>query len=234
MASRLDVYTLEQAEEDISALRAQVDLLNEIISMGNGPIPNVPASGFVSLFASGGQPNYINAAGLNMGLMGAENATFPGATVGGSSFATLASMTVPANDAEAGAIYELECNGNFTQGSTAQSLTVGVAFGGTDDSNQLISSGNVAPAGGTGRFLARVWAICATTGSSGTWRTMVWCTLTANASPGTAPCFCDCSASTLLSKDTTANQILALRAKWGSATGSPGITCQVAVPKRIA
>jgi len=178
-----------------------VDLLNEIISMGNGPIPNVPASGFVSLFASGGQPNYINAAGLQMGLVGSQNATFPGNSVVAATLQNLGSFTIPANDAEAGAVY------------------LGAAF---------------CAAGGTGRFYGRVRAYCVTTGVSGTWKTSLLAITTPTAGPAGSYVAEDNSSGSVITADTTASQVLALKVAWGTTTGSPGITNRVTIAGRIA
>jgi hypothetical protein len=235
VASTRDSYSIEQAEEDIATLRGQVQLLGEIVALTNGPTPNTPASGTVDIFASGGQPNYINAAGLQMGLMGAQNATFPNTTVTQASLTTLASAVVPANDAEVGAVYALLVSGHYTEATgAATSLQLGVSFGGTNDSNQIIST-NVAPAGGTGRFRALVCVYCATTGVSGTWRTEVWATVCQNATPSNAVTITDNTGpNALLTKDTTSNQTLALKAAWGTTTGSPSITSDTAVYMRIA
>lgn len=230
----MDTYTIEQAEEDIATLRGQIQLLTEIIQMSNGPTPNTPASGTVALFASGGQPNYLNSAGLQMGLVGAQNATYPGTAVTAASLTNLGTFTIPANDAEVGAIYELEAEGNGTQaGTTATTLQLGVALGGTAASNQIMGSG-FCPAGGTFRWSAAVRAICVTTGVSGTWRTKILATVCQNATPNNAVTITDTQIATPITGNTTSSLTLALQAAWGTTTGSPTLTNQCQVPKRIA
>jgi len=211
-----------------------VDLLNEIISMGNGPIPNVPASGFVSLFASGGQPNYINAAGLQMGLVGSQNATFPGNSVVAAMLQNLGSFTIPANDAEAGAVYQLEIEANFTQAAgTATTIRFTSNFAGTTDGDQTLGAAFCA-AGGTGRFYGRVRAYCVTTGVSGTWKTSLLAITTPTAGPAGSYVAEDNSSGSVITADTTASQVLALKVAWGTTTGSPGITNRVTIAGRIA
>jgi hypothetical protein len=160
-------------------------------------------------------------------------ASFPGTSVGAASLTDLATAEYPAGDAYVGAVYELEVNGNFTQATgSATTLKLGVSFGGVADSNQVLGSG-FAPVGGTGRFVARVWAVCVTTGAGGTWKTMMWATVTQNATPNNSVTVVDCSPAGTISADTTAEQTLSLQAAWGTTAGSPSIISRVAVFRRI-
>jgi hypothetical protein len=227
-------YTLEQAENDIATLRGQLDRLNEVLQLSNGPTPNTPASGTADLFASNGQIGYINASGLQMGLSGAQAATFPGTTVTQATLNTLASATYPGNDADAGAVYELEVNGNGTQGSTAQSLQVATVFGGNTMATFTWGSGFV-PASQAFRWKVTIRVFCHTTGSGGTWSseiTGVADQFGTNITNSVAAVSCESSGTTAVS--TTSNQTLALQAAWGSTTGAPTLTSRVALFKRIA
>ena len=217
-----------------------MDLLNEIISMGNGPIPNVPASGFVSLFASGGQPNYINAQGLIMGLVGAQNATFPNTTRTAATLGTIASTTIPANDAEVGAVYELETWGNGVQGSTLQTLQFGIALGGTVmAASPTIGTTAFNTTSEAFRWRAVIRAICHSTGGAGIWTSYALITVAqsnANLSAANNNMMtgfdADSTGSTTV--DTTVANTFALQAAWGATTGGPTLTSRVALPKRIA
>lgn len=59
------VYTLEQAEEDLSVLRGQVNLLSEILSqvfqLAGGPSAGAPAAGYQQYMDGPGYPQIISA-----------------------------------------------------------------------------------------------------------------------------------------------------------------------------
>lgn len=229
------IYTLEQAEEDIARLRGQVDALSEILALQeSGLVPNTLA-GAAQLYADpGAAPAAIYGSGLQMNLQGAELATFPGTVVTAAALTTLATATIPASDAEAGATYELECEGNWTQATTtAVTMQFATALGGTSDTNQIIGTTGFT-AGGTGRFWARARCYCVTTGSGGTWRTSIRAVMTPNANPNNTVSIVDADASGTIAVSTIAAQALVVQFKWGSTAGTPSITNRVQVFKRVA
>lgn len=69
-SSTTDPYTLEQAEEDISILRGQVNLLQEILSqnqqLAGGPAAGPPTLGYQQYMDGPGFPQFISAADGNM------------------------------------------------------------------------------------------------------------------------------------------------------------------------
>lgn len=161
-----------------------------------------------------------------------------GTTVTSTSTTTIASMTVAANDPIAGAIYELEVNGNGTWGSTGQTLQFIVSYGGNQMTNLTLGA-NFFPGSQNFRWKMRTRVYCVTTGVSGTWtseldgvasvfNTNILTNNQANAS--TAFTSCESSGSTTV--DTTASQTLALQVNWGGSGCS--ISSQVIIPKRLA
>lgn len=204
-------YTLEQAEEDLANLRGQMAYLGETGSA------------------------------LNFGIPGASGATFPGTTVTAASLTSIASATIPANAPVAGAVYELETWGNGTQGSTAQTLQLGAALGGSAMASVILASGSMA-INATFRWRALIRVICNTTGATGTWTSYVkanWTTWTAggsNIGPNNnnfSEAF-SCESTGTTTADTTASQALAVQAAWGATTGGPTLTSRVALFRRIA
>jgi len=235
-------YTLEQAEEDIADLRGQLDgVLEAHVLQSVNTTPNADPAGVV-LHASGGQPNFINPAGLTMGVVGAQNAFFANNTVTSVALNNLAQGTIPANDAEIGAVYEVDAWGNGTWGATAQVLTLAVFLGGTQMATVQIGATfmNVSL---IFRWRAVVRTICVTTGVTGTWQSLIFGnislfsgTLLASGSSSNNPTnsFVSCESTATTTKDTTAQNSIGLSAGWNATTGAPTITCQVAMFKRLA
>jgi hypothetical protein len=156
--------------------------------------------------------------------------TFPGITVTQTSLHDLATATILANRAVANACFELEVNGNGTQATgTATTLQIGVALGGTDRSNQILGAA-FCPNGGTFRWTFRVRATCVTAGAGGTWQTEVSGIMSQNANPNNAIPLIDCDSNTTLSKSTTVDQTLALRA--AEHRPGPSLTSRVAIFKK--
>ncbi len=236
----LDPYTLQQAEEDIATLRGQVDLLTEILAQSDsGTQPNTPSAGYL-LYNAGGVPSYVNAAGLQMGLQGAQLATFPNTVVTAASLTNIASATYPAGDAEVGSIYDLEVWGNGSQGSTNQTLEFSVALGGAAMQNFTIGAGMFGTTGLAFRWHMTARVICVTTGASGTWKSLIFGELsgTGNLIPSNSSnptgAFIQCEQTSTTTKDTTVNQTLSLQCAWGATTGGPSITSRISMFKRIA
>jgi hypothetical protein len=231
-----ETYTTEELADEIAELRGQVDKLTEILSLQDGPLPNTPSSSGTELYSSSGNLAVVNSSGLQLNIPGAQTAFFPGNTVTAASLTNLASGTYLGNDADAGAIYEVEAWGNGTQGSTAQTLEFGVAWGGTAMTNTTFGT-TAMPINQTFRWWARARVICHTTGASATWSSFVVAIIngTNNVSPGNANMGCATSSenNTTATKDSTVNQSLSLQAAWGSTTGAPTLTSQVAFFKRV-
>lgn len=165
-------------------------------------------------------------------------ANYSGTTVTSSSIATIASMTVAANDPTAGSIYELEVNGNGSWASTGVTLEFIVTYGGNQMTNLTLGA-NFFPGNQNFRWKMRTRVYCQTTGVSGTWvseldgvasvfGTNILTNNQANASTG----FVSCESSGSTTVDTTTSQTLALQVNWGGSGAS--ITSQVIIPKRLA
>lgn len=234
-------YTLEEAEQDIADLRGDVDSMDEILTLLDGPIPNgAPISG-CQMFSVNGQPNYLNFTSLQMSLMGARPATFPGISNGSTTPATLASFALPANDADIGAIYEIEVWGDGNQGSSQNVLNLGVQFGGNPMA--AIQLGLLFMATTTvfrWRAVARV--ICHTTGLTGAWTSEIHGNISlfngtlltsGGSSANPTNSFVSCESTGTTSVDTTTGETLAIQGWWTTATGTPAITSRVAFVKRL-
>jgi hypothetical protein len=234
-------YTLEQAEESIADLRAQVDRLGEVHALDGtgGVIPNAQPNQVQKFAAADGQPGYVTPSGLVMGNMGSQNAFFPGNVATAITLTDLGSWTVPAGDAAGGAVYEVEIWGNGTWGSTQQSLGLQVVFGGNNLSTVTLGASWFAIST-TFRIRVVGRVVCHTTGVAGLWSSLIYgeCTVSgANALPATGANgsggFVSCEGAATTAIDTTANQLLGVSAAWQSTTGAPSVTSRVAVPKRI-
>lgn len=213
---------------------APVKLLNPLSQPG-------AQAGGVMLYGASGQPAYVNPAGQQMNVTGAQLATFPNTTVTAATLTNLASATVLANDAEIGAVFELEVNGNGTwAATTGQTLQLAVALGGTAMSSLTLGATYLA-AGTNFRFKVRVRVFCHTTGATGTWSSEVEGELSAfgnnlvgGAGSQNTAGFISCESTGTTTKDTTVNETLALQAAWGATTGAPTLTSRTAIYKRVA
>lgn len=188
MAISVEPYTMEQAETDIANLRALVDRLTEILSIGDSAIvPNTPGSGF-TLFSASNVPGVVLASGLTENLSGGGQVSIGSTTVAGVA-GDIASITVPANDMITGAVYELVAFGNGTFANPAgiitfaaslNSVAIGIANG---PAAAAFSAGAALRWTATARFVVR------STGTGGTLVAMCDGTITMTANniiPGTA------------------------------------------------
>lgn len=236
-------YTLEEAEEDIADLRGQVDAMDEVISLLDGPIPNsTPISG-CQLYSTNGQPTYVNFTGLVMSMQGAQPATFPVITATAASLTSIGSFSIPANDADIGAVYELELWGNGKQGTTKQALGVQVVLGGNNLASVTFGPGAFQTASNFFRFRVKGRGICHTTGATGAWTSFLDAQVSdldggAGSNPISAgnqnfatATSCESTGTTAI--DTTAAITLGVSVAWGTVTGAPTLTSQVAIAKRI-
>jgi hypothetical protein len=237
--TRESSYTIQQAEEDIATLRGQIEVLNEVHTLGSaaaGPVPNAVADA-VQVYTSTSQvPSWVGPTGLSMGMMGAQPVFFPGNTVTQATLHNLASGTYIGGDATAGSMYEMEAWGTGQQGSSTQTLEFAVVWAGTTMTNTTFGT-TAMPANQTFRWWARARAICHTAGSSGTWSSFVLAIIngTNNVSPGNGNmgCASSCENATTSTVNDTVNQTLSLQAAWGATTGAPTLTSQVAYFRRL-
>jgi hypothetical protein len=242
-------FTLEQAEESIADLRAQVDRMGEVHALdgSGGVVPNAQPNQAQLYTATDGQPAYVTPSGLAMGSVGAQQAFFPLNTVTNTlSLQSLASWTIPANDAAVGAVYEIEIWGNGTWSNTntaVGAMGLQVVFGGNNMPATVTLGGAYMLLSSAFRFRLVGRVICVTTGAGGTWTSLLYgeCSIfiggsllssgasSANATNG----FVACESTTTTPVDTTVNQVLGVSAAWGSATANGTITSRVAIAKRI-
>jgi hypothetical protein len=121
--------------------------------------------------STAGQPAYVNPQGLVMNMTGGIKATLATVTA---TTGLVASATVPASDAVAGAVYRITAWGTVTVGNPSEIMTWGVKLG-----SVVLGTGTTAGANGptAAAFAASAtlsWRMqadvqCLTTGSSGTW-----------------------------------------------------------------
>ena len=158
-------------------------------------------------------------------------------TVSGSGVGNLATMTIPAYDADVGATYELELwgNGTITSGNKT-TLTFWPAIG----ANSYVSAALGSTAFGNSnlfRWWAKARIIVVSTGTGGQVRSFIkanqseWNTTVSPSNGNFAEVFAAEAAGTN-AMDCTRAQTFAVKAQWG-ATGQ-SLTCQVGIPKRVA
>lgn len=198
----------------------------------NTAAPAATPGGF-GLYAANGQPAYVNPAGLVMNLSGAQLATFPNKTVTGTALTTVISGTVPANDAEVGAVYELYVAGNGTQGSTAQGVTVAALLGATAIGNQPTSGSGFAAINTIFRWEVRAKLVCISTGAGATWYASILLTLTQNTAAANSQTIC-ASNSVAVAISSIVSNVFAVQLAWNSATGAPTLTANFGYFKRVA
>jgi hypothetical protein len=171
---------------------------------------------------------------------GVQPAFFPNSTVATSFLSSLAVANIPAGDPDINSVYEIETWGNGVQGSTAQTLEFSVSAGGTAMTN--ITFGTQAfgttPANAIFRFLVIGRVIFQAIGTSGVMTSYLKANVTvfgATITPNTnnfAEGF-SCESITTYTINTLVNNNYSVSAAWGSTTGGPTLTSQVAIPKRI-
>jgi hypothetical protein len=232
-------FDLEQADDESATIRGDLDRMNEVITMNNGPQPNTNSSG-LQIFSASGQPQWSDSVGMGWQMAGMGTTWFPGNTVSGTGTGNLASITITGGAADQFAMFEVEAWGNGQMGSTQQALTFTTVLGG----NQMatVTFGTTAfsttPANAIFRWRTVSRVICHTTGASGTWSSYLLATVSvfaANLSPGNANMAngFGCESTGLSTVDSTVGNNFGVSANWaGSATGSQNVTAQVAIAKR--
>lgn len=164
-------------------------------------------------------------------------AALSGATVTAASLTTLAADNISAGGVP-GAVYELEAWGNGSQTvGNRQGLTLGVNLGGSDMSSVQFGTGAFSSADSAFRWSAKIRVVCQTGGSNATWTSYILATVSdfnhpnspGNANETTAT---SCENTGTTTVDATAPVSLALKAAWGSTSGSPSLTTQIRLPAR--
>lgn len=162
-------------------------------------------------------------------------------TVTASSLTDLtASFTVPANDSAVGNLYDIEAWGNGVQGSTLQTLTFQVVYGGNNMSTFTIGSTAWSSTSQAFRWHMTARVICLSTGPTGSFQSLIFGELSAfgsNLIPSNSSnitgAFISCESSSSTTIDTTSAQGLKLQCNWGSTTGAPTITKRVAIQRKL-
>lgn len=236
-------YDLTQAEEDIATLQGQLaDLEESLYSLFTGPQPPNSLSDRVMLYGNNAQnlmawqdPN--NLSGIVPGTVVVWQ---PGNQITGTSLANLASQTIPSGNAQVNSLYELDCWGNITTGTTAETLTFAVNLGGSAQSQVTLGTsfwGTTASQ--AWRFYFKVRVMCSVTGASGVWNSMGFgaVTTTSNVIGGSGSQndgALTCSESTgTISLSTLQNNQFGILCAWGGTTGSPSITSRWATFSRL-
>jgi hypothetical protein len=141
----------------------------------------------------------------------------------------LAAATIPADDAVAGAVYELNCDGYLTGGGSAEQLNLAPSLGGTAFSSSSLASTNYSA--GT-RFQLTMRLVCVTAGSGGTWRASLGGTIGAG---GNIVVGAGTSSGGDTAVDTTVGNVMAITGHWQGA-GAAAQICKplIGVFKRVA
>jgi len=150
-------------------------------------------------------------------------------TVTAASLANLSSQyTIPAGEADySGVAYEMSCGGYGQQGSTAQTLKIGVVIGSSVGSPAIIPTSALVT-GDVFAWSAKLELVCSD-GASSWWYT---CTVCVDSSANTS--FSAVGAnSSAWSKSISSAIPVAIQAEWGATTGAPTITNARTVWKKV-
>ena len=88
---------------------------------------------------TGNQPTFTTAGGLALTAQGAQASITSPVSITDTNPHTLASMSIPANDPVAGAIYRIRCFGYFTTDATSANVTVALLWGATSLGSVIVS-----------------------------------------------------------------------------------------------
>lgn len=175
-------------------------------------------------------------------LLGLGLATSPNAFLTGSDYITVAQYTIPAYDAESGAVYAIECWGAATQGNGQnQSVSFQLSVGG-HVANNTISFGTTAfgqPVQAQFFPVIKAKVQVYTTGTSGTWAGLIEGTVSCynqNVSPGNGNFAVAASSDGNFTPviDTTRDSQMLIQAKFGGTGGGPSMLMHLAMAGRIA
>jgi len=146
----------------------------------------------------------------------------------------VATLTIAANDASAGAIYRIKVQGIASVTGTP-TITFRARLGGVAGT-QLASSGALTASSGISNHTweCDVFLVCLTTGSGGTWYGLMdvnQAITVAGSPPFTPASRQDGTAS--ISKSTTVDNDFVVTVQWSAASSSNTATCEIALCQRI-
>lgn len=90
-----------------------------------------PPTGGSVMVSSSGQPGYVNPHGLNPNFSGGISAVISSSSVTTTGLQALITGSIPANDPQTGAVYEMTGYGVFTSNATATTVASGLYWGTT-------------------------------------------------------------------------------------------------------
>lgn len=144
----------------------------------------------------------------------------------------MATLTIPANDVTAGAVYRIEAWGIASVTGTP-TFTVQGRLGGVAGASMGTTGAITAASAVTNRaWWATFDLVCVTTGASGTWRPALslYNDAAVAALPGQTRAIMQTAAVT---RDTTASNDMVLTWTWGTASTSNTATCQGVIARRL-
>jgi len=145
----------------------------------------------------------------------------------------IATYTIPANDAVAGAVYRIRAWGTLGVTGTP-TITFVCKLGGTGGATMITFPAVTVRSGATdGYWEAEFYLACATTGGSGTWAPMARYTHNFLASVTTYTSVGPITAAPV-TRDTTASNDMVLCANWNTANASNTLTCRGFAGERVA
>jgi hypothetical protein len=232
-------YTLEQAGEDLSDVRGQLDAHGESITqVDGGTIPNTPDPNGYTQFSAAGQPSYINDNGMVMEYVGAQLATVAPVVVTQATSQTVASVFVPGGDSIPGSTYKVTCFGYGTTGSTGTSntITCQLSLGGVNGGVQTAGSALFGTNSGF-RFFIDAYLVCLTNGVGGTLLAYANWSITA-VGANILPTAVQAAAIVVgavapISVDTTTGETFRVGLAWGATAGAPTLTVLASIPGKV-
>jgi hypothetical protein len=241
VATNPDVYTVDQAEEDIADTRGIVDTLGEVHTLSDGGVvPNTPGAGQVSHFVTAGIPQFVNPQGLQLNLVGSNGLAVVAPVVATAATPTnIATFAIPPGDCVPGAVYRLTTFGFGTTGSNGPSnvLTLDMTHGGVGGGSVALGS-SLFGLSQAFRWFMQGNLVCITNGVGGTF--FSYANITAHSTAGNilptgvqavgvAP-----GTSSAFVVDTTSTETFRLRAAWALTTGAPTLTAVASFGERVA
>lgn len=209
-----------------------------VLSLQNSAAP-VGVAGFTELYAdTTGQPAYVNAAGLQMGLSGAQLADFTQFTVTGTTLADITkAWSIPAG-APVGSIWELTVSGSGSTPAAATTLQFGGLVGATAGSAGTFGANTFPSAVDPFRFKVIYTIMVTATGAGGTFDNEInpAVAVAANWIPGNSANFTASGTASNtggLAIDTTVPNVFKVQAAWGAVVAG-GLTARRSTFKRIA
>lgn len=176
-------------------------------------------------------------------LLGLRKATTPNVFLNGTTdYTTIASLTIPAYDAEPGAVYQLEVWGAATQGDGAnQTMAFQLGVAGHVGNNTITFGSTAFGSVNKPQFfpVIRARVEIDSTGTSGGWVGMIEGTVSCyvqNISPGNGNFATACASdgNFVPTIDTTRDALMTIQAKFGGSGGGPSYISHLAMAGRIA